>query len=1121
MTKSISRTNQYFQNVYHTESMEFQFCSVTIEERYPRAVDPDSDIRELYEENGHLTVKTCSVEKGTSGCIAFLWGRTAEGLSICARVEGVRPVLFFELGSGEMLNDVRRELEEELQPFRSRGSISLKCKETTFCHFMGYEPDVSTPSRRREHRYAEVSYPSLATWRFAARLRKHQDVTRLSHRVRDLKCVDESLKRSMEALRVKTSTSYNSGLVEQYKAEQVEYEKNAKLLEILSNRLASHMSAWEEFENEHGREDNETEEPPKMYREAHEWFVDPTTRFLQETKFVPSRWIRIDSPEYTKERISVCNLEVQCTLSQMTALNDRDDNAPLKTCYYDIETTGLDSSTAEVIQVSLVMRQGSDRKRFLIGSRDHGHIPNTFVYAVNNEAEVLRTMQRIILEEDPDSLVSYNGVNFDNPMLCDRAKLHNVEQFFLLSRFALKVCHLRELKLQSSGMGDNLLRYFDTPGRSNYDWYVKLKRDLTQEDSYKLDHMAKKFCGKSKVELASGLKWRRMTFTMDRNPEYEIKECPSLVSALSGGLAVYEFTQDQWRGMEFSTPLVEHHWVQCGDHFYAPMNTKHRAILDLYNGTSRDRARLGYYCVEDSEILDDLDNARAMMVEIYQFAGVFGIVPEWVYFRGQQVRFVSLILKKARTAEATPLLMNRPPDGFPGENRMGFDGAVVNDPIKGFHMRPVGTLDWKSLYPSIMISANLCHSTCVIDKSLYDLEGVKHYDIADDYRTHFVSEQVHRGILPQILEELAVERKNAKGMVKRELKAASEYESVEQAKYNNHVQMSKVYEGRQLAIKVAMNSIYGACGTSLDAGAKFPCLDISATVTFIGRQAMAHKKRILAERFPGIVVIYGDTDSVMIMFPNVDDVDECGRLCEEAAAFVTDFFQRELGLRAMELEFEKIFRPYLLEGKKRYIGLKFEPDGKGHMVCKGIDAKGVETERKDTLPYLKVIMREVRDALILRRDEAEAMKCFRTRMDALVRGDVPIEMLTLKKNLSSKVANKSDQIVQARVNKKRREREAGSEAQVNEQVEYVILNEGHKKSKTTDLAEDPVYAKEHGLKLNYKWYFEHCIRDAMKKMLEYVPSMEYEKLTREYTQRLEATRMCVDSGSLRAFFKKK
>ena len=157
----------------------------------------------------------------------------------------------------------------------------------------------------------------------------------------------------------------------------------------------------------------------------------------------------------------------------------------------------------------------------------------------------------------------------------------------------------------------------------------------------------------------------------------------------------------------------------------------------------------------------------------------------------------------------------------------------------------------------------------------------------------------------------------------------------------------------------------------------------------------------------------------------------------------------------------------------------------------------------------------------MRRDEGEALACFRTRMDALVNGEVPIELLTLRKNLSSKVADKSDSIVHARVNKKRREREAGSEAQVNEQVEYVILNDGHKKSKTTDLAEDPTYAKEHGLELNLKWYWEHCIRDAMKKMLEYIPSIDYAKLTREYTQRLEAKRMGVKSNVLQSMFKKR
>lgn len=1101
--------------------MEFQFCSINIEERYPRAVDPVSEIEELRCENGHQTVKTCSVEDQKHGCVVFLWGRTADGASVCARMEGIRPVLFFEMTSDETLNDIRVELEAELKSMKYSGDRSLVCSERTFCHFMGYEPDPTTASKRREHRYAEVSYPSLSTWRYAARLRKHQDIHRLRERVRNLEEENTERQSRLEELRIAASKHSSPDIVAQYREFKTESEKHSSVYELFSNRLKSHIEAWDDFENEHGRF-TEDIDVCHMYREAHEWFVDPITRFLQERNLTPSRWVRIDNPEYCNERISVCNIEVQCTPSSVSMLHDRDDNAPIKTCYYDIETTGLDSSTSEIIQVSLVFRQGGDLKRVLVGSRDHDAIPGALVHAVNDERDVLLTMQRIILEEDPDSLVSYNGVNFDNPFLSDRAKIHGIEQFFLLSRFALKPCRLRELKLQSSGMGDNFLRYFDTPGRSNYDWYIKLKRDLTQEESYKLDHMAKKFCGRSKVELASGIKWRRMTATMNRDAEYELLGCDSLVSTLTGGRAVVELSQEEWRRLGITTPLVEHHWVRAGEHFYAPMNTRHRAIFDLYNGTSRDRARLGYYCVEDSEILDDLNTARAMMVEIYQFAGVFGIIPEWVYFRGQQVRFVSQILKKARIAEATPLLMNRPPDGFQGENRSGFEGAVVNDPVKGFHKFPVGTLDWKSLYPSIMISANLCHSTCVIDPSLFEMEGVEHYDISSDYRTHFVSESVHRGILPQILEELAMERTKYKRMVKDAICKTVQYKGVNDEAYKYNLQMSKVYDGRQLAIKVAMNSIYGACGTSVDSGAKFPCLDISATVTKIGRSTMEYVKRILAERFPGIEIIYGDTDSVMIKFPTAgNDVDECGRLCVEAAAFVTEYFQRDLNLRAMEIEFEKIFHPYLLEGKKRYIGLKFEPDGGGKMVCKGIDAKGVETERKDTLPYLKLIMRDVRDALILRSDEKEALDIFRTRMDALVNGDVPIELLTLRKTLSSKVANKSDQIVQARVNKKRRDREVGSEAQVNEQVEYVILNEGNKKSKTTDLAEDPVYAKEHGLQLNYKWYFEHCIRDAMKKMLQYVPSIDYAALTREYTHRLEARRMGVNSSVLKSLFKKR
>ena len=49
----------------------------------------------------------------------------------------------------------------------------------------------------------------------------------------------------------------------------------------------------------------------------------------------------------------------------------------------------------------------------------------------------------------------------------------------------------------------------------------------------------------------------------------------------------------------------------------------------------------------------------------------------------------------------------------------------------------------------------------------------------------------------------------------------------------------------------------------------------------------------------------------------------------------------------------------------------------------------------------------------------------------------------------------------------------------------------------------------------------HCIRDAMKKMLEYVPSLDYAKLTREYTQRLEAKRMGVKANVFQSLLKKR
>ena len=45
-----------------------------------------------------------------------------------------------------------------------------------------------------------------------------------------------------------------------------------------------------------------------------------------------------------------------------------------------------------------------------------------------------------------------------------------------------------------------------------------------------------------------------------------------------------------------------------------------------------------------------------------------------------------------------------------------YEGATVIEPKKGYYDAPIATLDFSSLYPSIMMAHNLCYTT-LLDKS--------------------------------------------------------------------------------------------------------------------------------------------------------------------------------------------------------------------------------------------------------------------------------------------------------------------------------------------------------------------------------------------------------------------
>ena len=92
-----------------------------------------------------------------------------------------------------------------------------------------------------------------------------------------------------------------------------------------------------------------------------------------------------------------------------------------------------------------------------------------------------------------------------------------------------------------------------------------------------------------------------------------------------------------------------------------------------------------------------------------------------------------------------------------GKSDGKFEGAFVLDPVQKFYQVPIATLDFASLYPSIMMAHNLCYSTLVEPSTAMrmnpsDVTRTPHGDF-------FVKPHMRKGLLPMILEELIGARK--------------------------------------------------------------------------------------------------------------------------------------------------------------------------------------------------------------------------------------------------------------------------------------------------------------------------------------------------------------------------
>lgn len=472
--------------------------------------------------------------------------------------------------------------------------------------------------------------------------------------------------------------------------------------------------------------------------------------------------------------------------------------APILTLSFDIECKGRPGKfpRAEqdpVIQIAnYVHRMGDPPDRFLEANvfnlRGCLPIPGADVYTFDDERTLLLTWARFFRSADPDVVTGYNTARFDIRYLLERAKALGIgDEFSELGRLLGVQALLKSWSFSSKAYGASRILRAKFHGRVQTDAYELVERNEKLR-SYTLNNVSAALLGERKEDV---------------------------------------------------------HYTE---------------ISGLHMGSDKDRHRLAVYCLKDALLPLRIIWKKMYDIRYIEMSRVTGVPWETLLTRGQQIKVMTQLL----------LTNFRSSNGFliPALNRKGksYEGAVVLDPSKGFYQKPIATIDFASLYPSIIQANNLCYTTLIPAEVAETMDPADHRCTPSGF--YFVRAHVRKGVLPAVLESLLAARSCAKKekaaaekeaaevdaqleKLRLELEARSAWNRVDDDDAERRALVIKslklwnkvkALEGRQLALKLSANSVYGFTGVK---SGKLPCQEIADSVTAFGRLMIALTKAVV------------------------------------------------------------------------------------------------------------------------------------------------------------------------------------------------------------------------------------------------------------------------------------
>jgi DNA polymerase elongation subunit (family B) len=437
-----------------------------------------------------------------------------------------------------------------------------------------------------------------------------------------------------------------------------------------------------------------------------------------------------------------------------------------------------------------------------------------------------------------------------------------------------------------------------------------------------------------------------------------------------------------------------------------------------YDGTlhtlyQTDHQKFIDYNIKDVDLVDRMEDKIAMITLTLTMAYKAGV--NYSDTMGTVAIWDSLI---HRTLMSQNIIVPPNKDSFKRE----YDGGYVKEPQCGIHDW-VCSFDVNSLYPNIIVQWNMSPETILkgdiqpsvtVDRCLNGL--INDTDKCMAATGQFFSKQ-KQGFMPKIIEEMYDER----SAIKKKMLVAKQ--ELELADKNNKAEIYRIerdinhYENQQLAIKILLNSLYGALGNKYF---RYFTMEIAEGITLTGQLIIKWGEKYINEYLNKALksnkdyVIAIDTDSIYANFSSLIDavvpdaitskkVDFLDKVCKKIETDVFDSAFKQLGTNLnvfkhrISMKREGIADRGIWTAKKRYILNVWDNEGVRYANPK-LKIMGIEAIKSSTPAPCREAMEGLFQILI-NGTESETQRFiqeFRNTFDSL-----PIEEKAFPRGVSS------------------------------------------------------------------------------------------------------------------------